>query len=478
MGFRRGYDSIFCGFFAAAIFGVWIAGWIAAGLNDGNPELPLSNAALSGVRFSEETSTDRQPVETEPVEFSYLSTYSDDRGAAVNAKWNCYYADSFFEGSAYQYRQDLALASLCLSMAAFNSAAGGTEAYCMKGENVEALLRDLGFEKIALYGYDQEPGINSVGAAFAQKEIRTKGKAYTLIAAAVRGNGYGKEWIGNFHVGAGRTHKGFRSAAGRLGARLNTYLKEYRDVLQPDLKLWLVGYSRGAAAADLMAASLDTGHLIQLDSVTLDPENLYVYGFETPNTTRDDRAGAACYRNIFHLMNPADLVGKLPPEAWGYRRYGNTLYFPSVSNAGAEASRIRIYQKISGGHICSFSPEWEADAETLTEMIAERFPDPGAYSLFLIRLLPEAGRIRTKTCKWNRIMELAFREASDPDNGTAFYKRLKMDSEKCPDPGMFLITQIKHAHYPEVCLSWMETVSAGKAELESRSVEEKQKQKS
>lgn len=49
-----------------------------------------------------------------------------------------------------------------------------------------------------------------------------------------------------------------------------------------DIKLWITGYSRGAAVANLVAGELDKGLHSLGEAVTLHPSNIYAYCFEPP----------------------------------------------------------------------------------------------------------------------------------------------------------------------------------------------------
>lgn len=72
----------------------------------------------------------------------------------------------------------------------------------------------------------------------------------------LRGVGYGAEWVSNLHLGENSWHYGFVTAAEQFFADLQDYLACAKAAAGElgTIKLWLGGYSRGAAVANLAAA--------------------------------------------------------------------------------------------------------------------------------------------------------------------------------------------------------------------------------
>ena len=112
-----------------------------------------------------------------------------------------YYSDSFFAHSALEYDHSLALASLGLVGAAFNTAASDAR-YWANGEvGREANLADafatLGFADPVFYHYDIDVGQagDFVGHSLARKTIPLNGQRTTIVAVILRGGGYGGEWV-------------------------------------------------------------------------------------------------------------------------------------------------------------------------------------------------------------------------------------------------------------------------------------------
>lgn len=200
--------------------------------------------------------------------FSYLGT-----GRDYTATY--YYDDNYFSESSYMYNQHLATMSLCLDLSAWGSAEEAD--YARKMKYAENLLSEIGFVGFAHNytdfsgkGISGKPTMDSVGVVAANKQLSFDGRDYTLIAVAVRGGGYEREWASNFTIGGSGDHQGFSQARDIVIAFLEDYVRE--QGIRGDLKIWITGYSRAAATANMVAAALDdgtveTGRLFDHDDV-------------------------------------------------------------------------------------------------------------------------------------------------------------------------------------------------------------------
>lgn len=239
-----------------------------------------------------------------------------------NRDSECRYTDSFFERSSYVYHPQLATMSLCMAMSAYNSPQWS------KGyENIEKLLTDLGFHNVEHnIDYESKTSPTTTGVAFGSKDLED---GSSLIAVAVRGGAYQNEWAGNFMVGDSGDHEGFSIGKENVLTALNEYVARMRSQrnISEEVKIWIVGYSRGGAIANLTAAALDRGE--DLGDVSYSSDDVYAYCFEAPNNTIDDKYNADLYRNLFTIRNPIDLVTKIPLEKWGFHIFGNVLTIPA-----------------------------------------------------------------------------------------------------------------------------------------------------
>ncbi len=271
-------------------------------------------------------------------EFNYASSIN---GIPTNVTSQYHYNDSYFMTPSNKgmesYNPNLATMSLCLAMSAFGSGDIGTN-YTNKSKNVEQLLiSELGFKKYSTNkdlegGFDSyhRPTDKSIGVAIASKVIEDNEKKYTLIAVAVRGANYEREWASNFRIGENGQADGFSEAKDNV---LN-FLTEYivKNNISGDVKIWITGYSRAAATANLTAGALDNNYNLG-NNVNLSSKDLYAYCFETPmgeikaNNPREEK-----YNNIFNIVNPNDPVPKVAMAKLGFDRYGIDIILPSNEN--------------------------------------------------------------------------------------------------------------------------------------------------
>lgn len=143
--------------------------------------------------------------------FNYGSAPAGKEGSDSKAIYH--YSDSYFEKSAYAYRQEknrpydpgLATMSLNLELSAWSSIQ--EKNYIFKNRNSKELLEEIGFEKFkANQNFLERPSKDSIGAVIAQKKLKVKEEDYTLIALAIRGGGYEAEWASNLTLGRTGEH--------------------------------------------------------------------------------------------------------------------------------------------------------------------------------------------------------------------------------------------------------------------------------
>lgn len=252
------------------------------------------------------------------------SFYEGERDASATY----YYADEYFYASSMEYNPSLATMSLCLAMSAFGSE--NVESYENKSTNVKNLMKELMFEEFEVSeSFRIKPTADSIAAAIGHKKIQDNdGDIYTLIAVTVRGGGYEQEWASNFTLGKTGNHQGFTYASEQVVDFIEEYISSCG--LEGQIKLWITGYSRAAATANLVAGALDSGTSLDSD-VTLAKTDLYAYCFETPAGLCDKKAIAdeVTYGNIFNIINPNDIVTKVAPVTMGFGRYGIDKVLPT-----------------------------------------------------------------------------------------------------------------------------------------------------
>ncbi len=244
--------------------------------------------------------------------------------------------DNYFANNANQYNQSLATASMILTLAAFENPKKGKN---INGIYVNDLLKEIGFD----YGFrfeghkDGEEIYDRIAGHIGKKELN---EDTVVIAVAIRGGGYGLEWGGNFNLGKDDiNHRGFDIAKDYVLTEINSFIKKNK-LGSKKLKLWITGFSRSAATANLVAA-----HLINKDS-RFSNKNVYAYTFETPKNTVDKNHADSKYNSIFNIVNPIDVVPYVAPEEMGFSRYGVDLYLPTKMDVRYPDSQLAMSQKL------------------------------------------------------------------------------------------------------------------------------------
>lgn len=238
-----------------------------------------------------------------------------------------HYSDSFFSGSACSYDHRLAIMSMGVTMSAFT--------YKKDGDKyIRRLLNDIGCDDRTVvskkYG-KQLPSDDSCGYIFAAKRLAGD---YFLIPVIIRSHRYGGEWVSNAHVvepDCPDFAVGFKTAADKVYDALMNYIAQ-RGFDMSRVKLWVCGFSRGGAVANLLGARLSFESGISKD-------NIFVYTVASPLTVYDRCAGFT--DNIFNILSELDVVPRMPLHYWGLRRYGTDLWLPCKARRGdAEYARL------------------------------------------------------------------------------------------------------------------------------------------
>ena len=270
-------------------------------------------------------------------DFHYGSPVKGADGNVRDYSDTFYYDDRYFAESAYRpYNIHLASMSLCFELSAWGSNDEGREVngrnrddYTNKSVNTQELLKKIGYSGIAVDNwFRQKPEMDSIGVVAGCKDIKFGETEYTIIAVAVRGGGYEAEWASNFTLGRNGDHTGFSEARDNVLSFLSEYVSYYD--ISGNVKIWLTGYSRAGATANLVGASLVDGFSLG-NGVVLDPEDLFVYTFEAPKGTINPNAGNPKYNNIKNRVNIDDMVPYVAMERYGFRRYGMDSYNPDAA---------------------------------------------------------------------------------------------------------------------------------------------------
>ncbi len=282
-----------------------------------------------------------------------LTTYADDGSIPSNqisstfeffvGNSTFFYDDGYFNTPASEYDDSFATTSLCLAMSAFNNPNNG---YKNGARCAEDMMEKMGFSNIEANGYyEEKPSSDSMGAVIGSKEVtRTDGKIQPIIVMALRGGNYESEWAGNVTIGSEKEHQGFSDARDIATIWLNKYLRgvvgKYSGSKYVAPKIWIVGYSRASATANLTGCFVDCAILDEgqksnntylemqenLNRLGVTTDDVYVYCFEVPQgLTADAKYNPSVQSNIWCLANPADPVPYVAPSSMGFYRAGTTV---------------------------------------------------------------------------------------------------------------------------------------------------------
>ncbi len=271
---------------------------------------------------SSEVDIDKKANQLKKIEFPYYS--------AADSTALCYYTNDYFDESSYVYNQSLATMTLSFAFSAFGSSEGDDKDYTNKSSNARVLLSKMGVQEQNIetnQWFNSKPTMDSIGVIAGNMPITLSDGEYTLVAIAVRGAGYEQEWASNFTLGTSLQHKGFSEGKEQVIEFLKDYFKSQN--ISGAVKLWITGYSRAAAVANLVAGAIDDGLVLDND-ISYDTDDVFAYCFECPaGANLDDLEGTSRYENIFNIINPNDIVPFVAPFDMGFSRYGVDIFIPT-----------------------------------------------------------------------------------------------------------------------------------------------------
>ena len=277
--------------------------------------------------------------------------------------WDYEYSESYFSAPSDEYNHNLARLSLGMALASFRD--------INNPENQGGLLADfyekLGLKDIETDSYNSEPQPYSVTYGIAN----TKLGGTTLVVVTICSGNYGAEWASNLTVGNSARSDGFQDASQKVQRALKDYME--RHLLKGNVKLWITGYSRGGAVANITAADCT-------DSGVFD--DVYAYTFATPMTTREP----GHYDNIFNIIQKNDIVPKVPLADWGYRHYGKDLYLVSPEidiDRNPVVDRAREIYRNLDGHEMVMNFELNYQLRVLCDYLLLLLPDSATYTEYL-----------------------------------------------------------------------------------------------
>lgn len=159
-------------------------------------------------------------------------------------------------------------------------------------------------------------------------KIKRGAKTEDAWMIAVRGT-EGSEWFSNFDF-CPSADDGSHFVGGFLSSAEDVLIDLVKIINEKNPLIVIAGHSRGGAVANILAVLLNQIY---------DPKKIYAYTFASPMTIRNLEGVED--RNIFNVINPCDIVPKLPYAAWGFKRPGTDIILDDESEKinAAEMSR-------------------------------------------------------------------------------------------------------------------------------------------
>lgn len=207
--------------------------------------------------------------------------------------------------------------------------------YLYAKPNLNAALKELGLSDIEVNPTAKR---DEVVYFIARRDLTLSGKTYNLIFTGFIGS-YTKQWFSNFdpygtericnggkgYAGdaeKGIVHLGFADARDYVYEKLTAYIDKHPS--EYETKLVMIGHSRGAATANLLAAKLIKNG--GFENLPLKNENIFAYCYATPNGVLLDKVEILDdYKRIFNFVSPEDFVTVCLPASAGFGKYGTVL---------------------------------------------------------------------------------------------------------------------------------------------------------
>ena len=235
-----------------------------------------------------------KPDEVEVNMAPYLNSEAKDY------KLRFHFGTELFEEDAKTFNKDLALLSFASCLTNY------------KQEEASKFFHRINVDTSLKY-YLPEATEDTYGYTMAYKRYEN----YDLIAMSFRGFDYGAEWSNNLELGKTGNHNGFEARATEALTQLLFECHSFTPAPER-IKIWLTGYSRGGALANMVAQKMMT-----LEHPVVSQEDMFVYTFEAPQGLDENNSGD--YENIHNLVNSADLVTYVAPQEYGLYRCGNDI---------------------------------------------------------------------------------------------------------------------------------------------------------
>lgn len=282
-------------------------------------DLNNNDSSLFGWTGGSNVNGENQVVSSE-FEYAYL-LYNGKED-----KSRFYYSDDYFKNPSTVYNNHLSTMSIDLAISGVGNYIDEEKD---KYANAKDVLSKSGFVNITPNDdFLRHPEENTMGSVCANKHIYIKDDAtgnvqdYNLFTIVMRSANYNYEWASNFKVGESGDHQGFSESRDRVYNHFNTFYDEHKDDFgNIPVKIWIVGYSRGAGVANLLGGKITD----ECASFNTTKENIYCYTLGTPQAaliSAHTSPTLDSYTNIHNVVTNADFIQLFAPSSMGFSRYG------------------------------------------------------------------------------------------------------------------------------------------------------------
>ena len=240
-------------------------------------------------------------LEVEDIDTTYYFIFGNN----MDTKAKFTYKNDYFRSETNpttSFNKDLALMS-------FVATANSGQKKEMKKFYNQIHFKDHYYTEV----YDTGSGVNTYGFYLASREIDD----FTLLALSFRSYDYTLEWVSNVELGESGNHAGFDFATTNALVEFNRVVNE--RYAGKKLKLWVNGFSRGGAEANMF-----TTKLLNDNSFGFTMDNVYCYTFEAPACFSAENVRYD-YKNIWNCANSGDVVVSVPPSDYGLYRSGTDV---------------------------------------------------------------------------------------------------------------------------------------------------------
>ena len=298
---------------------------------------PATEDAVYRARFLEKRNADA-------YRFRFYNHVTDENTCFVT-----YYNDNYFKTPSSGYNPSLTTFALFLALSSGNKSDDPSH----NADYAVELMKDIGCATVDVndYYFLDKKETDNIGVA-----VGIKYMDIPTVFILIRGSHYGAEFGGNLLVGPGNgEHLGFSLARQRAMEFIASVLR--KNEVTGRVRMMTAGYSRGGAVSNLVASAITDmildGTVEENLGVSVIQDDMYGFCFEPALCQYDDSNRIDVYRNIVCVIDPNDIVAKVPPKQFGFTLYGR-IYWLKSNDRGSVNIMLRYMDKYFGEGMSGF----------------------------------------------------------------------------------------------------------------------------